>query len=295
MVNLDDMAARALVPEQMPHYVQSVSALRPVQAGPCLGWRLADRLVLVAYPDREPPYAPADLAAAEQAVADAARIPGLRHITVLAPFRPAVAPRHAVTASDACWTVPLPIPAPSAKLRNMLRRADRDIIITADRIWTDEHARLRDHAVHRFREAPGERALSLEAASIFARVEDYLAAGSQTLLYSARRRADGALCACAVGDHTAYATAFYMFAFRAPATPPGTADALVAALLAEAERRGQRRCNLGLGVHDGIRFFKKKWQAHPWLPFLETSWIIDSNSGRWFSRLFRRVRGDHDD
>ena len=64
MVNLDDMAARALVPEQLPHYVQSVSALRPVQTGPCLGWRLADRLVLVAYPDREPPYAPADLTAA---------------------------------------------------------------------------------------------------------------------------------------------------------------------------------------------------------------------------------------
>ena len=75
MVNLDDMAARALVPEQLPHYVQSVSALRPVQAGPCLGWRLADRLVLVAYPDREPPYAPADLAAAEQAVADSAPPP----------------------------------------------------------------------------------------------------------------------------------------------------------------------------------------------------------------------------
>ena len=28
MVNLDDMAVRALVPEQLPHYVQSVSALR---------------------------------------------------------------------------------------------------------------------------------------------------------------------------------------------------------------------------------------------------------------------------
>ena len=188
MVNLDDMAARALVPEQLPHYVQSVSALRPVQAGPCLGWRLADRLVLVAYPDREPPYAPADLAAAEQAVADAAKLPGLRHIVVLAPFRPAAAPQHAETTSDACWTVPLPLPAPSGKLRNMLRRAARDVVITADRHWTDEHAHLRDDAVRRFCEAPGERALSLEAASIFARIEDYLAAGPQTLLYSARRR-----------------------------------------------------------------------------------------------------------
>lgn len=289
MVDLEDMAARALVPEQLPHYVQSVSALRPLQAGPCLGWRLADRLVLAAYPDREPPYTPAELADAEQAVADAARLPGLRRITVLAPFRPAAAPPHAVTVRDACWAVPLPLPAPAGKLRNMLRRARREIVVTADRRWTDEHARLRDDAVRRFCEAPGERALSPEAASIFDRIEDYLAAGPQTLLYSARRLDNGRLCACAVGDHTAYATAFYMFAFRAPSAPPGTADALVAALLAEAERRGQRRCNLGLGVHDGIRFFKQKWRARPWLPFLETSWTIANGSGGRLSRLFRRI------
>ena len=179
-------------------------------------------------------------------------------------------------------------------MRNLRRSAGIEIVIAADRHWTDEHARLRDAAVRRFCEAPGERALSLEAASIFARIEDYLAAGPQTLLYSARRRDDNTLCACAVGDHTAYATAFYMFAFRDPAAPPGTADALLAALLAEAEQRGQRRCNLGLGVHDGIRFFKKKWQAQPWLPFLETSWTIDSKSGGWFSRLIRRVTSSHD-
>ena len=289
MVNLDDMAARAIVPEQLPHYVQSVSALRPLQIGPCLGWRLADRLVLAAFPDREPPYAPEALTEAEQAAAEAAALPGLRHIAVLAPFRPAAAPANAVTTRDDCWAVPLPAPAPAAKLRNMLRRARRDIAVTIDRTWTPDHARLRDEAVRRLCEAPGERALSLEAASIYAHIEDYLAAGPGTLLYSARRIIDGELCACAVGDHTAYATAFYMFAFRAPTAPPGTADALVAALLAEADRRGQRRCNLGLGVHDGIRFFKKKWGARPWLPFLETAWTISRGSGGWVSRIFRHA------
>ncbi len=289
MVDLDDMAVRALVPEQLPHYVQSVSALRPLQIGPCLGWRLADRLVLAAFPDTEPPYAPDALAAAEQAAAEAEKLPGLSSIVVLAPFRPAVAPDDAHVVSDACWAVPLPAPEPSAKLRNMLRRARRDVTVAAGREWTPEHARLRDEAVRRFCDAPGERALSLEAASIFARIEDYIAAGPEVLLYSARRLDDGRLCACAVGDHTAYATAFYMFAFRDPSAPPGAADALVAALLEEAARRGQRRCNLGLGVHDGIRFFKKKWGARPWLPFLETSWPVARASGGRLSRLFHRA------
>jgi hypothetical protein len=30
--------------------------------------------------------------------------------------------------------------------------------------------------------------------------------------------------------------------------------------------------NLGLGVSDGIRFFKRKWGAEPFLPYVETSW-----------------------
>jgi hypothetical protein len=43
--------------------------------------------------------------------------------------------------------------------------------------------------------------------------------------------------------------------------------------------------NLGLGVSDGIRFFKRKWGAEPFLPYVEASWRPAA------PRLFSRLRG----
>jgi hypothetical protein len=92
------------------------------------------------------------------------------------------------------------------------------------------------------------------------------------LIVSARRP-DGRLAAFAVGEFAALSTAFFMFCFRDPdLAPPGSADFTLSGLLQKARQRGQTRMNLGLGVSDGIRFFKRKWGAAPFLPYVETSW-----------------------
>lgn len=286
----------ALVPEQLTHYVESLSAMRPVRAGDCLGWQYDNRLVLVAFPFREPPFGPAEEAMVEEAAAQAVRLPGVRHLVVLAPFRPAVVPPSAHCHEDACWSVPLPVAAPRGKLGNLLRRALRDIRIEIHGAegWTGEHERLVREAARRLEAAPGERALSPASAQLFEGIGAYLhAAGDRARCYAARLARDGRLCALAVGDHATYATAFYLFAFRSPEAPPGTADALLHALMDEAARRGQRRCNLGLGVHPGIRFFKRKWGAEPWLPLVECAWDVmpsrrPSLPGRLLARLLGR-------
>ena len=77
-----------------------------------------------------------------------------------------------------------------------------------------------------------------------------------------------------VGDYSALRTAFYMFAFRQHDSPPGTSDALLDTLIHEAVKRGHSQLNLGLGISDGIGFFKKKWNARPAMPYVETSWAI---------------------
>lgn len=267
----------ALVPEQLTHYVESLSAMRPVRAGDCLGWQYGSRLVLAAFPLTEPPFGPAEEAVVEDAAARAVRLPGVRHLVVLAPFRPAVVPPTAHCHEDAWWSVPLPVPTPRGKLGNLLRRARRDVRIEQHGAegWTEEHERLVREAAQRLCERPADRALSGASAQLFEGIGAYLRqAGDRARCYAARLRRDGRLCALAVGDHAAYATAFYLFAFRSPEAPPGTADALLHALMEEAARRGQRRCNLGLGVHPGIRFFKRKWGAEPWLPQVECAWDI---------------------
>ncbi|MDE7372282.1 MAG: translation initiation factor IF-2, partial [Desulfovibrio sp.] len=99
--------------------------------------------------------------------------------------------------------------------------------------------------------------------------------------------AAGRLLACAIGDYSSFSTAFYMFAFRSPDAPPGTADALLAALAAEGAERGHSLLNLGLGMGAGVSFFKKKWGATPFLPCVETSWSPRPEKKRgWLARIF---------
>ena len=146
--------------------------------------------------------------------------------------------------------------------------------------WTAEHAAL----VEDFCRA---RALEPGSVHIFRHLEAYLAAAPQARLFSARCR-DGGLAGCAIGDYSSFSTAFYMFAFRCPDAPPGTADALLAALAAEAEARGHGLLNLGLGIHPGVAFFKKKWGASLFLPCVETGWSVRAAKKSWLARLLGR-------
>jgi len=193
-------------------------------------------------------------------------MPDLHHITVLAPVVPSSAPSNAVIEHDAWWSIDLPF-TPGQKLRNMLRRAEREVSIVQED-WRDDHEALVAH----YRKV---RVLAPGTMQIFGKVGEYVQQGRNVVLFAARN-ASGELQAFAVGDYSSLITAFYMFAFRRDDCPPGVSDALLAALAREAERRGQKCLNLGLGIDEGITFFKKKWKAREFLPHRETSWTVSS-------------------
>lgn len=250
-------------------------------------------------------------AAVDASVERALALPGVERITVLAPCRPSAAPQDAVSRADQYWGLPLPVQAPvgraGQKWRNTLVRAQRDVTLhssdpaaleagaspfrehtrgnsqgsemgkrmpgleirpgsgpqKADQ-WTREHAELVEGFLR-------SRPLGPGSATLFRRIGAYLEAVPDALLFSARS-ASGRLEGLCVGDCSALSTAFYLFAFRRPDSPPGTADLLLAALAETAAARGHSRLNLGLGINAGIAFFKRKWGATPILPHMETSW-----------------------
>jgi hypothetical protein len=98
------------------------------------------------------------------------------------------------------------------------------------------------------------------------------------------------LAALSVGEYASLTTGFYMFSFRDPGiAPPGATDLLLARLLEEANNRGHSRMNLGLAVDEGIGFFKRKWGAVPFLPYVQATWEIASpRISSVLNRLFRR-------
>lgn len=283
--------AQALVPEQLVPYVLTVSNATPVLCGECVAYARDGDVVLVGYPleGGHTEILQTDAASCNSAtsnwnwlntaVEEALNIPKLRHITVLAPVRPKAAPSDSSEeAGDHYWSVPVPSHLPGQKLRNMLSRARRECCIAPD-LWTGEHAALVEAFIRARPLKPGTR-------HIFQCIEPYLSATPDAVLFSARS-ADERLTAFCVGDFSGLTTAFYMFAFRDTRhSVPGVADALLAALLDEATRRGHVRVNLGLGINPGITFFKKKWNAAPFLHYVETSWspLRTSWWNRWTTR-----------
>lgn len=279
--SLDQFRTSAITPDQLLPYVAAVSGLEPRVIGPCIGHVADDGagvdLVLVAYPLHAPRDAQAMNAAVEMALAT----PRLRHITVLAHDRPTAAPADAVESRDAYWSLPLPLPQAGQKLRNLLRRARRDIHIVQSggpASWTAEHALLAGQFCTRPDVEDGSKYL-------FRHLGNYLEQVEGARLFSAHD-SDNRLVACAIADYSSFATSFYMFAFRSPQAPPGTADALLESLAAEGASRGHTLLNLGLGINAGVTFFKKKWGAEPFLPLVETAWSVQPPKRSLWARIF---------
>lgn len=280
------VTACAMVPDQLLPYVRAVSGLASRPCGAGLLHHGAGYGVLVFYPPDVEDMPAGELGPAlDAAVLEALADESVRRITVQAPARPGCAPRDARESVDHFWQVGLPAPRPVQKLGNMLRRAARELRLEqtgGKGCFGPEHEALCADFRRR-------RAGSLDAGSahIMTRLADYLDMSRDARLFSARW-ADGRLAGCAIGDFSALATAFYMFAFRARDAPPGTADLLLAALLEEAASRGHCRVNLGLGIGPGIEFFKKKWGAQSFLPCVESSWQISRKTARsgWLARIF---------
>lgn len=282
--DLAQITGAALTPDQLIPYVRAVSGLESRLCAGCALHHGGGHAVLAAYPVGKA----TDSAAVDAAVSEALALPGLERLTVIAAMRPTLAPAHAQCTEDAYWALPLPLAFPAGrqghKIHNLLRRAAREISIEQNGgqgAWTAQHAALVQNFIAR-------KSAVLDAGSIyiFEKLGDYLAQAPEARLFSARD-AGGRLLACAIGDYSSFATAFYMFAFRSPEAPPGAADALLAALAAEGSARGHSLLNLGLGMNVGVGFFKKKWGAAPFLPCVETSWTPEPAKRRgWLARLF---------
>lgn len=268
------VTAAAVVPEQLLPYVRPVSKAEPRLLGDCLGLLSEGRLVLIGYPLHDP----WDLNAMSKSVGEALMIQGLAQLTVIGPVKPPQAPPESQAAEDCYYSLPVPPPSPAQKLRNLIRRASRELSIERGHQCGDDQLAL----VQRYLD---ERQLAAGTRHIFRQLPHYLAAAAGSLVLSGRL-ADGRLAAFVVGDFSALRTAFFMFCFRDPElAPPGSADLLLAGLLEEAHTRGQTLMNLGLGINDGVAFFKRKWGAVPFLPYVEVSW----RPGR--SGLLKRLAG----
>ena len=254
----------AYVPEHLIDYVTSIAGAEPHLFQQFLCYKKNDTLTFVGYPLGET----FDQKRMESSLGLAIKSlkPGI--ISLIAPTTTTRRERTLQKGSDLYYRLELDAFSVSPGVQNMVRRAAQELSIETGKEWNEEHASL-------IAEFLATHEISEETRRIFARIPDYLATSKTTLLLDAHNL-DGELVALDVADYGSKDYAFYMFNIISRKNyVPGASDLLLSKLIAIARSGGKRFVNLGLAVHDGIAFFKKKWGG---LPFLNHEFALHETS-----------------
>ncbi len=292
---LSHVTLQAFTPDQMLPYVQAVSAVHSHVFHDVLVHTQGAHAIVVGYTLHKPWWQQKNISQhLESTLHKLCAQQDLEHITVLATHRPVMAPPHALCHEDTYYFLPLPLNTQAAaNALQMSRRALPHIHIVqshGEQAWTGAHQEL----MLSYLQKPH---ISKEMGLIFQRLGNYCRAVPELRLFSAYDKSNQKLLGMALGDFSSLQTAFYMFAFRHANAIPGVSEALLLALVHEAEQRGYASCNLGLGIHDGIRFFKEKWGAQAALPLVESSWALtpqispspkSTPAWQWLRNLWRK-------
>ena len=248
----------AQVPEHSPAFMCAMSGGSFFVRGDYCFLAAQDWLMALGYPLQNA-YSPE---AFEAALRTALEQTGARDCWCIAPELPPRLLPHAVDA-DEFFLLPAHA-APPARLRRPLERARGCLRVDMTTRFGPQHRRLWAEFTARVPLAP-------QARELFARTEQVMGTPELVLLNAWDEQ--DRLAACLLLDFAPRHFASYIIGAhsRNPYTPHAS-DLLIAALLDEARKRGKDYIHLGLGVHDGLRRFKRKWGAVPALAYRMAAW-----------------------
>jgi hypothetical protein len=251
----DFIRAHAYIPEHITDYVTAISHTEPYMAGPYLFYYGSSVLIFVGYPMGEP----FDEKRLTKVLQTATR--EFKPVRV-AFIGPAIPPIKGVSylqrASDTYFRLDVTHPDIPPKVRNMVRRAAREVTVTIAYCWHEEYLGLVKEFLRTHQVLP-------DMGLIFQRLPHYVSASKNVLIIEARNR-DGRLAAFDIAEFGSREYAFYMFNVRSKDHDvPGTSDLLLKTLIGMAREQGKKFVNLGLGISRGVAFFKKKWRGPPFL------------------------------
>jgi hypothetical protein len=254
------VAEHAYVPEHMVGYGTAVSGAEPFFRNDFLSYVINGHLIFIGY--SLGPTSPRQL---EKALQNTISGSNPRRVTVISPAAPASADPESAQGVDSYYRLDVGSATTTQKVRNMITRAGRELEVRKTRIFREEHQRLAGKLTSRSAIEEGSRL-------IFSRIPRYLETSPTALLFEARNR-QGDLVAFDVAEFGAREYAFYLFNFRCREHyVPGASDLLFSALLGEARERGKRYINMGLGMNDGVTFFKVKWGSSRFLAHQVFTW-----------------------
>ena len=246
----------AYVPEHLSHYVTAISQTEPFFIDDFLFHVKKDHLIFVGYPLKEPLGEKQMLRGLENAIKRFKP----KNVALTAPAIPSSLKNCVHPPPDHYYRLDLSSTSISQKLRNMLKRADRELSVERSNTFDEEHRKM---IVEFLKTHPVDEATGF----IFNRINEYLSSSPTAWVFDARNKRDE-LVAFDVAEFTPKDYALYMFNFGSDARyVPGASDLLLSKVIQQAKAEKKKYINLGLGINPGITFFKEKWGGVPFLPY----------------------------
>ncbi len=246
----------AYVPEHIPQYVTAISRTEPFFFGDFLVYSKKGHLILVGYPLEEP----FEEKRMGGVIEDAIKRFNPENVSVIAPSVPSSINGCVHPPSDHYYRLGLSSLSISQKLRNMLKRAGRELSVGRKKILAEEHGEI---IAEFLKTHPVDEATRL----IFQRIGHYLSSSETAWVFEARTER-GQLVAFDVAEFKPKDYAFYMFNFSsAVRSVPGASDLLLYEIIQQAKAEKKEYINLGLRINPGVTFFKEKWGGVPFLPY----------------------------
>lgn len=170
---------------------------------------------------------------------------------------------------------------PPPKRLYMVRRAQRDLTVEVGYEVTKRHV----HLIKSFLET---RNLSPPMEKIYLKIPNYIKSSSSVLIASAYT-ASGGLAAFSVMDLGSDQYSFYMFNITSSDDyVPGASDLLLYKLITLSIKEGKRYLNLGLGINNGIRMFKKGWGGILFLNYIHAT-IEQESLSSTLDKVFHKL------
>jgi hypothetical protein len=245
----------AYLPEHIPRYVTPISQTEPHLFGDYLVYAKKGHFILVGYPLNEA-FEEGRLG---RALEDAVQCLKPVSVSLIAPAIPPSLQQGSSPSMDQYYRLDLSTLSISQKSRNMLRRAGRELSVGKNPHFDQEHKKIVEEFL---------KSHSADEATrfIFRRIDAYLSSSKTASIFEART-GDGDLVAFDIAEFMPKDYAVYMFNFRSHTRYiPGASDLLLSTVMQQAIAEGKKYINLGLGINQGVSFFKEKWGGAVFLP-----------------------------
>ncbi len=265
----DFIYGHAYVPEHLPDYVESISGAEPFLHEGHVCFVLQRHLIFLGYPLQKREIEIKDI---YESACDRFRA---KTVAFIGSSIPAEMGRAEDYTEDIYYKLDLPLKRLNQDVAYMIRRAERELHVS-EGTFGDEHKALVDQFLCERNLGPGHH-------EIFNKLPSYLNYSKTVALIEARKGDD--LAAFNVIDFGSANYMYYMFNFRSlQINVPGASDLLLYEMARLAESKRKISINLGLGISPGVRRFKEKWGAVPFLVY--SSALVRRQTPGLLARIF---------